>query len=96
MAPLSHITRLERLESLLLTIQECKQESPEMNWGDMEERAADAVLQEKRRLGYMAVYPIANGCATEAAYEGTEQDCIAYGKIFKRHNPDKDIIILNI
>ena len=44
----------------------------------------------------MAVYPIVNGCAQEAAYEGTESDCIAYGKIYKRHNPDNDIIILNI
>ena len=96
MADLSHITRLERLESLLLTIQECKQESPEMNWGDMEERAADAVLQEKRRLGYMAVYPIVNGCATEAAFEGTPEACDIYAEIYRENNPDEDIIILNI
>lgn len=96
MAHLQNITRLERLESLLLTIRECKSENPEMNWEGMEERAADAVLQEKRRLGYMAVYPIIHGCSTEAAFEGTPEACTIYAEIYRENNPDNDIIILNI
>lgn len=90
------LSRLDHLKLMLLAIEDCKNRHPELEWGDMLERANDMVIEEKRRLGYMAVYPIKDGCAQEALYEGTPGRCQIYVELFLDPEMKDNIIILNI
>lgn len=51
---------------------------------------------EKRRQGWMAVYPIVNGCSQEAIFEGTKEQCRIYGSAMKEKDPKADFIVLQL
>lgn len=57
---------------------------------------ADEMLNDvRRKLGYMAVYPIVNGSAQESLFEGTKEQCVIYTKLLVGSMPElKDNIII--
>ena len=96
-------TRLERLTMLHDTIMVCKQESVKdadewQSYDDMMVKVNDLLTDEKRRLGYMAVYPIVNGSAQEALFEGTKEQCVIYTDILLDGHPEMkgNIIVLEL
>lgn len=91
-------TRLDQLKNMRLAIEDCKNRHPELEWGDMLERANDMVIEEQRRLGYMAVYPIKDGSAQESIFEGLPEACQVYVDIMLEGHPEmkENIIVLNI
>lgn len=52
----------------------------------------------RRKLGYMAVYPIVNGCAQESLFEGTRDECKIYTDILLEKKPEmkNKIIVLQL
>jgi hypothetical protein len=56
------------------------------------------ISDEHRRLGYMAVYPIVNGSAQEALFEGTRDQCKIYTDILLENKPEMkgNIIVLEL
>jgi hypothetical protein len=56
------------------------------------------MTDERRRLGYMAVYPIVNGSAQEALFEGTREQCKIYTDLLLGHDPSMkgNIIVLEL
>ena len=65
---------------------------------DMLEKVKDMISDEHRRLGYMAVYPIVNGCAQESLFEGTRDQCKVYTDILLENKPEMrgNIIVLEL
>lgn len=71
-------TRRRRLEILLEAAESLKREEPNLDLGDIPERVRALLLDEYRKLNWHVVSPIVNGCAQEAIYEGTPEDCKKY------------------
>ena len=96
-------TKLDRLTMLRDALIECKKESVKdadewQTYDDMMRKVYDMMLEEKRRLDYMAVYPIVNGSAQEALFEGTKEQCKSYTDILFEVHPEMkgSIIVLQI
>ena len=97
------ISKLDRLEMLWEVLLECKQGSVKdadewQTYDDMMRKVNGMMLEEKRRLGYMAVYPIVNGCSQEALFEGTREQCKIYTDILLENQPEMkgNIIVLEL
>ena len=95
------ISKLDRLTMLRDTLLELRTESTANadEWNTYNEwlaKATDMLTDERRRQGWMAVYPIVDGCSQEALFEGTSDQCQIYVSILKEHNPKADIIVLQI
>ena len=82
---------------------ECKKESVKdadewQTYDDMMKKVNGMMLEEKRRLGYMAVYPIVDGSAQESVFEGTAENCKIYTDILLENNPSMrgNIIVLQL
>lgn len=56
------------------------------------------ITEEHRRLGFMGVFPIVNGSAQEAIYEGTRIQCQIYTDLLLKSNPEMrgHIIVLEL
>jgi len=96
-------TKLERLEALSATLLECKKECVKdaeewQVYDDMMTRVKELIIEEQRRLGYMAVYPIEDGQAGTSIYHGTPEACDSYVEILLKGHPEMkgNIIIANI
>lgn len=95
------MTKLDRLTMLRNTLIDCKQEcakdADEWNtYNDMMVKVNDLLTEERRKHGYMAVYPIVDGSAQEALFEGTREQCDIYVSIMREHDPKADIIVLQL
>lgn len=94
-------TKLDRLTALRNTLLELRTESAanadEWNmYNEWMAKATDMLTDERRRQGWMAVYPIVDGCSQEALFEGTSEQCQIYVSILKEHSPNADIIVLQL
>ena len=96
-------TKLDRLNILRDALIECKKESVKdasewQTYNDMMGKVSDMLHEERRRLGYMAVYPIVDGSAQEALFEGTKGQCKIYTDILLEAHPEMkgNIIVLQI
>ena len=96
-------TKLDRLTMLRNALIECKRESVKdadewQTYDDMMRKVNGMMLEEKRRLGYMAVYPIVDGSAQESVFEGTAEKCKIYTDILLENNPSMsgNIIVLEL
>lgn len=74
----SSCPRLRRLKMLLEAAESLRKEEPHLELGDIPERVRSLLLDEYRKLNWHIVSPIVNGCAQEAIYEGTPEDCKKY------------------
>ena len=97
------ITKLGRLEALSATLLECKTECVKdadewQVYDDMMAKVKELIVEEERRLGYMAVYPIADGQAENYLFRGSPEACDAYVEILLEGHPEMkgNIIIANI
>ena len=95
------MSKLDRLTMLRDTLLDCCKESVKdadewQTFHDMLAKVVDMMTDERRRLGYMAVYPIVDGCSQEALFEGTSEQCQIYVSIMKEHDPKADIIVLQL
>lgn len=54
----------------------------------------DRLTEERRRQGWMVVYPIVDGCSQEALFEGTKEQCKKYVSLMKEKDPKADFIVL--
>lgn len=93
--------KIERLQKLQHTIAELRCEAVE----DREEyqfymfissQTYDKLHEEYQKQGYMAVYPIINGCSGEAIFIGTKDECRAFVTTLKEKNPSAEVIVLQI
>ena len=94
-------TKLDRLTMLRDALIECKKESVKdadewQTYHDMMVKVNDMLTEERRKQGWMAVYPIVDGSAQESLFEGTKEQCNTYVSIYKENHPDADIIVLNL
>lgn len=92
-------TKLDRLTALRNTLLELCTESTANEWHTFNEwlvKVTDMLTDERRRQGWMAVYPIVDGCSQEALFEGTSEQCQIYVSILKEYNPKADIIVLQL
>lgn len=94
-------TKLDRLTALRNTLLELRTESTANadEWNTYNEwltKVTGMLTEERRRQGWMAVYPIADGCSQEALFEGTSEQCQIYVSILKEHDPKADIIVLQL
>ena len=96
-------TKLDRLTMQRDALIECKNESVKdaeewQAYHDMMRKVYDMMLEEKRRLDYMAVYPIVNGSAQEALFDGTKEQCKIYTDILLEKHPEMrgNIIVLQL
>ena len=97
------MSKLDRLTMLRNTLIECCEESVKdvdewMTFHDMLAKVGGLLTNERRRLGYMAVYPIVNGSAQEALFEGTKEQCKIYTDILLENQPEMkgNIIVLEL
>lgn len=85
-------TKLGRLTALRNVLHECCCETfniPE-EWRffhNILDRVNEKLLDEMRRLGYMAVYPIVGGCAQESLFVGTMEHCKEFIDILLENDP---------
>lgn len=98
---LSTKTKLDRLETLLLVLLKCKNEcandQDEWNiYNRMTGMLYDMRIEEKRKQGFLAVYPIVNGSAREPLFEGTKEQCKIFTDLLLESQPDLkgNIIVL--
>jgi hypothetical protein len=94
-------TKLDRLTVLRDTLLELRTDSTDNadEWNTYNEwliKATDLLTEERRRQGWMAVYPIVGGCSQEVLFEGTSEQCQIYVSIMKEHDPKADIIVLQL
>ena len=96
-------TKLDRLEALSATLLECKKECVKdadewQVYDDMMTRVKELIVEEQRRLGYMAVYPVVDGQAEDYLFCGTPEACDSYVEILLEGHPGMkgNIIIANI
>ena len=96
-------TKLDRLTMLRDALIECKKESVKdadewQTYDDMMVKVNDLLTEEKRKSGYMVVYPIVNGSAQEALFEGTREQCKIYTDLLLGHDPSMkgNIIVLEL
>lgn len=61
-------------------------------------KASDLLTEERRRQGWMAVYPIVDGSSRDAIFEGSPEACKVYVDILLENHPEMkgNIIVLNI
>ena len=97
------MSRLDRLTTLRDSLLDCCKESVKnadewQTFHDMLAKVVDMMTNERRRLGYMAVYPIVNGSAQEALFEGTRDQCKIYTDILLENKPEMkgNIIVLEL
>ena len=97
------MSKLDRLTMLRDTLLDCCKESVKdadewQTFHDMLAKVVDMMADERRRLGYMAVYPIVNGSAQEALFEGTRDQCKIYTDILLENKPEMkgNIIVLEL
>ena len=97
------MSKLDRLTMLRDTLLDCCQESVKdadewQTFHDMLAKVRDMISDEWRRLGYMAVYPIVNGSAQEALFEGTREQCKIYTDLLLERDPSMrgNIIVLEL
>ena len=97
------MSKLDRLTMLRDTLLDCCKESVKdadewQTFHDMLAKVVDMMTDERRRLGYMAVYPIVNGSAQEALFEGTREQCKIYTDILLENQPEMkgNIIVLEL
>ena len=97
------MSKLDRLTMLRDTLLDCCKESVKnadewQTFHDMLAKVVDMMTDERRRLGYMAVYPIVNGSAQEALFEGTRDQCKVYTDILLENKPEMkgNIIVLEL
>ena len=97
------MSKLDRLTMLRDTLLDCCKESVKdadewQTFHDMLAKVVDMMTDERRRLGYMAVYPIVNGSAQEALFEGTKEQCKIYTDILLENQPEMkgNIIVLEL
>ena len=97
------MSKLDRLTMLRDTLLDCCKESVKdadewQTYHDMMRKVNGMMLEEKQRLGYMAVYPIVNGSAQESVFEGTREQCKIYTDILLENNPSMkgNIIVLEL
>jgi hypothetical protein len=97
------MSKLDRLTMLRDTLLDCCKESVKdadewQTFHDMLAKVVDMMTDERRRLGYMAVYPIVNGSAQEALFEGTRDQCKIYTDILLENKPEMkgNIIVLEL
>jgi hypothetical protein len=97
------MNKLDRLTMLRDTLLDCCKESVKdadewQTFHDMLAKVVDMMTDERRRLGYMAVYPIVNGSAQEALFEGTREQCKVYTDILLENKPEMkgNIIVLEL
>lgn len=93
------MNKLDRLTALRDTLLELRTDSTANadEWNMYNEwlaKATDMLTEERRRQGWMAVYPIVDGCSQEALFEGTSEQCQIYVSILKEYYPKADIIVL--
>lgn len=86
-------TKLDRLETLRSVLTECREGSVKdadewQTYNDMLTRVSDLLTEERRKQGYMAVYPIKDGSAQEALFEGTSEQCKIYTDILLQAHPE--------
>lgn len=96
-------TKIDRLINLRSALLECKIECVKDadEWqilDDMTKRINELIAEEQHRLGYMAVYHIVNGQATDELFRGTKEHCDIYVDIMTEGHPDmkRKFIIANI
>lgn len=94
------VSKLDRLTKLQVLLRDCQHEAIKdidewMAFHDMREKVIDMLTDEKRRLGYSAVYPIVYSCSQKALYEGTKEECEIYiDNLIKTHPEMKGNIIV--
>ena len=95
--------KLDRLTMLRDTLLDCCRESVKdadewQTFHDMLAKVRDMISDERRRLGYMVVYPIVNGSAQEALFEGTREQCKIYTDLLLERDPSMrgNIIVLEL
>ena len=96
-------TKLDRLTMLRDALIECKKESVKdadewQTYDDMMVKVNDLLTEEKRKAGYMVVYPIVDGSAGESLFDGTPEQCKIYTDILLEAHPEMkgNIIVLQI
>ena len=96
-------TKLDRLNMLRDALIECKKESVKdadewQTYDNMMVKVNDLLTDEKRKAGYMVVYPIVDGSAREALFEGTKEQCKIYTDILLEGHPEMkgNIIVLEL
>ena len=96
-------TKLDRLNMLRDALIECKKESVKdadewQTYDDMMAKVNDLLTEEKRKAGYMVVYPIMDGSAGESLFEGTPEQCKIYTDILFEGHPEMkgNIIVLQL
>lgn len=99
----TNFPKLDMLTNLRKTLLECCYESVKnadewQTFHDMLEKVKDMINDEHRRLGFMAVYPIVNGSAQEALFEGTPEQCKTYTDLLLESQPEMkgNIIVLEL
>ena len=95
------MSKLVRLTTLRDSLLDCCKESVKnadewQTFHDMLAKVVDMISDEHRRLGYMAVYPIVNGSAQEALFEGTREQCKIYTDILLENKPEMKGNIIGI
>lgn len=93
--------KLRRLEMLRNTLLDCRAEcvNDKDEWlfyNEMSGRVYDKLTEERRKLGWMVVYPIINGSSGEALFEGTPEQCKIYVDIMKQSDHDAEVIVLQL
>lgn len=88
-------SRLRRLKIMLESAESLWKEDPERDMGDMIGRIRDLLFNEYRKLNWHTVSPIEDGCAREAIYEGSLEDCIKYTRrLIEREPARKNNLII--
>lgn len=87
-------TKLDRLSALRDTLLELCTESTANadEWNTYNEwlaKATDMLTDERRRQGWMAVYPIVDGCAGDCLFEGDGEQCKIYTDIMLEQHPER-------
>ena len=97
------MSKLDRLTMLRDALIECKKESVKdadewQTYDDMMVKVNGLLTEEKRKAGYMVVYPIVDGSAGESLFEGTPEQCKIYTDILFDGHPEMkgNIIVLQL
>ena len=97
----NNISKLERLTILKAALDDCCREYVKdgekwQTFRNMSDKVKEMLTDERRKQGWMAVYPIVDGCAQESLFEGTKEQCQIYVDILKEKDPKTDIIVLQL
>ena len=94
-------SKLEKLTILKASLDDCCKEyvKDKEHWQtfrNMLDKVKEMLTDERRKQGWMAVYPIVDGSAQESLYEGTKEQCDIFVSILKERDPKADIIVLQL